>query len=78
MMGRLGVDKVAGGLTGQETDQIAEAGIRLGARETRGVGVRRFDGEMQCLRFGLSLSCQEVAIRFSRVEVRKTKNDISK
>ena len=50
---RLGVDEIPRGLTGQKADQIDEARIGLGVCHTRGVGFRRFDGEMQCLRCGL-------------------------
>ncbi len=76
MARRLGVDKIPRGLTGQKADQIDEARIGLGVCHTRGVDFRRFDGQMQSLRCGLPLSCQECAIRFLRVEVRKGQDDM--
>jgi hypothetical protein len=58
MASRLGVDEIPRGLTGQKADQIDEARIGLGVRDTRCIGFRRFDGQMQSLRCGLPLSCQ--------------------
>lgn len=59
MARRLGVDEVPRGLPSQEANQIDQSGIGFSCRDTRGVGFRRLDGEMQGLRCGLPSPRQE-------------------
>jgi len=56
---RLCIDEIPRGLPGEKADKIKEAGVGPGVRDTRGIGLCRFDGKMQSLRCGLPLSCQE-------------------